>query len=134
MVNSKLKQILTALTVTAALAAVPVYASASGDISAEEMSKRVEEGKKVAYDRGKGNCLACHMMDDGVSPGTTGPALIAMKIRFQDKTDLYNRLWGPAKYGDKVKHDPYSMMPYFGQHGILTDEEISKVVDYLMTL
>lgn len=134
MVNSKLKQILTAITVTTAIAAVPMIASASGDISAEEMSKRIEEGKKIAFDRGKGNCLACHMADDGVSPGTMGPALIAMKIRFPEKADLYNRLWGPKKYSEKVKLNPYSTMPYFGQHGILTDDEISKVVDYLMTL
>jgi sulfur-oxidizing protein SoxX len=29
----------------------------------------VEKGKAVAVDRKKGNCLACHAMDDGTLPG-----------------------------------------------------------------
>jgi L-cysteine S-thiosulfotransferase len=31
-------------------------------------------GKAVAEDRGKGNCLACHMIVGAESPGAIGPA------------------------------------------------------------
>lgn len=129
MINSKLKQTLAALTVTAALALAPVYATASDKISEEAMQKRVEEGKKLAFGRADGNCLACHMIPSGTSPGNIGPALIAMKMRYPDRAKLFDKLWGK----DELKV-PYSMMPYFGQNGILTDEEINKVVDYLYTL
>lgn len=129
MLNSKIKQAIAALTVTAALA-VPFYVQAEeSKISEAEMAKRVEEGKKIAFGRSDGNCLACHMMPGGTSPGNIGPALIAMKMRFPDKQKLYDRVWGSEK-----PKDVYSMMPFFGQNGILTDEEISKVVDYLYTL
>ena len=48
----------------------------------------IAEGKKVAFDRKKGNCLACHMMSDGALPGNIGPPLIAMKARFPDRQAL----------------------------------------------
>ena len=35
-------------------------------------------GKQVAFDSGKGNCLACHMIPGGESPGNIGPPLLAM--------------------------------------------------------
>jgi sulfur-oxidizing protein SoxX len=129
MINSKLKQALAALTVTAALVAAPIYATASDKVSEEEMAKRIAEGKKLAFGRSEGNCLACHMMPEGTSPGNIGPALIAMKMRYPDRQKLFDKLWGK----DELKV-PYSMMPYFGQNGILTDEEINKIVDYLYTL
>jgi len=44
----------------------------------------VVQGKTLATERGKGNCLACHMFDDGELPGTLGPPLLAMKLRFPD--------------------------------------------------
>ena len=33
------------------------------------------EGQKIAFDRGKGNCLTCHDIKGGDLPGTIGPAL-----------------------------------------------------------
>ena len=53
----------------------------------------VAEGKKVAFDRKKGNCLACHMMSDGALPGNIGPPLIAIKARFPDKAALREQIW-----------------------------------------
>ena len=35
----------------------------------------IEQGKKVAFDRKKGNCLACHMIAGGELPGNIGPPL-----------------------------------------------------------
>ncbi len=88
----------------------------------------VEEGKKVAVDRKKGNCLACHVMGDGALPGNIGPPMVAMKARFPDKAKLREQIW------DATKKNPNSMMPPFGRHGVLTEEEIDLVVEYIYTL
>ena len=37
------------------------------------------EGQKLAFDRGKGNCLTCHLIKGGEYPGNIGPELIDMK-------------------------------------------------------
>ncbi len=88
----------------------------------------IKKGKEVAYDRKKGNCLACHMMDDGVSPGDIGPPLIAMKARFPDRAKLRAQLWDPQA------SNPGTRMPPFGKHHILSEAEIDAIVDYLYTL
>jgi sulfur-oxidizing protein SoxX len=85
-------------------------------------------GKELAFDRRLGNCLACHMMDDGESPGTIGPPLVAMKARFPERDDLRAQLWDPTV------RNPESIMPPFGKHGILTPEQIDQIVDYLYQL
>ncbi len=33
----------------------------------------IAEGKSLTFDRKKGNCLACHMIDDGELAGNNGP-------------------------------------------------------------
>ena len=41
---------------------------------------RVATGKSLAMERSKGNCLACHRIDDGKLPGTIGAPLVAMRL------------------------------------------------------
>ena len=91
-------------------------------------SSDIEEGKKLAFDRKKGNCLACHMMDDGELAGNNGPPLIAMKARFPNKQDLFDQIWDPTE------NDPNSFMPPFGKHGAISKTEINKIIEYLYTL
>lgn len=86
------------------------------------------EGKRYATDRKLGNCLACHMMGDGQSPGNIGPPLIAMQARFPDKAKLRQQVY------DATIANPDSQMPPFGRHGILTDAQIDAIVEYLYTL
>lgn len=88
----------------------------------------VRAGKKLAFDGRKGNCLACHMIGDGVSPGNLGPPLLAMKARFPSKAALWSQIWDPRL---KI---PESVMPPFGRHNILSDTEISNIVEYLWSL
>jgi sulfur-oxidizing protein SoxX len=125
MMNSKMKQLITALAISTAVVAAPVTSVQA----AEGAKSSVEEGKKLAYSRSKGNCLACHMAGDGAMPGNIGPALIAMKLRYPDKQKLFDKVWG--KEGTQANQ---SMMPAFGASGILSDDEISKIVDYIYTL
>ena len=89
---------------------------------------KVAEGKKLAFDRKLGNCLACHMMGDGVSPGDIGPPLIAMKARYPSKDKLH------AQISDATTANPNSRMPPFGRHQILTEEQIDLITEYVQTL
>ena len=88
----------------------------------------VGDGKKLTFDRKKGNCLACHIIDDGELAGNAGPPLLAMKIRFPEKKDLFDKIW------DSTKTNPDSFMPPFGKHGLLTKGEIDLIIEYLYTL
>lgn len=96
--------------------------------AAETQAEIVAEGKKIAFDRRKGNCLACHYMGDGEMPGTHGPPLILMNKRFPDKGKLRARIY------DATAADPNTMMPPYGRHGILSDDEIDKITEYVYTL
>jgi len=88
----------------------------------------IEQGKKIALDRKKGNCLACHVMGDGEQPGNIGPPLIVMKTRFPDKAVLR------AQINDPRTKNPNSSMPPFGAHGILSQDEVDKVTEYIHSL
>ena len=88
----------------------------------------IAEGKKIAFDRKKGNCLACHMVADGALPGNIGPPLIAMKARFPDREVLRAQIW------DATVKNPNTIMPPFGKHGVLTEDEVDKVTDFIHTL
>jgi sulfur-oxidizing protein SoxX len=81
----------------------------------------------LAVDRAKGNCLACHHIDGGEAPGTIGPPLIAMSVRYADKDKLRAQIW------DATVANPESAMPPFGSHQILSDEEIDQLVEFIWT-
>lgn len=57
----------------------------------------IEQGKQIALSRKKGNCLACHMIEDEALPGNIGPPLIAMKARYPDKAKLRARSGMPRQ-------------------------------------
>jgi sulfur-oxidizing protein SoxX len=84
-------------------------------------------GQALAFDRSKGNCLTCHDIKGGDSPGNLGPPLADMKTRFPDRKEL------AAIVFDETKRNPQSVMPPFGRNLILTDGEIEAIVDFLYT-
>jgi L-cysteine S-thiosulfotransferase len=86
------------------------------------------EGQKLAFDRGKGNCLTCHDIKGGDLPGTIGPQLKDIKSKYPDRNDLI------AIVTDETKRNPQTVMPPFGRNRILTEQEINAVVDFLQTL
>lgn len=92
------------------------------------MDEQIAMGKQVAYDRRKGNCLACHMAGEGESPGDLGPPLIAMKARFPDAAKLRAQIYDPATA------NPNTRMPPFGKHKIVSEKELDAIVAYLYTL
>ncbi len=97
-------------------------------VSAVDGSSSNKTGKEIAFDRKKGNCLGCHVIEDGELPGALGPALVSMQIRYPDKGKLRDQIW------DATKRNPATSMPPFGKHRMLTEEEIDKVVDYIYSL
>jgi sulfur-oxidizing protein SoxX len=88
---------------------------------------QVLPGQVLAFDRGKGNCLTCHDIKGGDSPGNLGPPLVDMKSRFPDRKELAGIVF------DETKRNPRSVMPPFGRNLILTDGEIEAIVDFLYT-
>jgi sulfur-oxidizing protein SoxX len=87
-----------------------------------------DEGEVIAFDKKKGNCLACHKIAGGKEPGNVGPALVNMKARFPDKKAMRDQIWDPTV------RNPNTMMPPFGKHKILNEKELDKVVDFIYTL
>jgi len=87
----------------------------------------IEEGRQLAFDRKKGNCLACHQIQGGSLAGNIGPPLVAMSSRLS-KEELRSQLV------DSTERDPNTMMPPFGKHNILSDEEIDKIVEFVYQL
>ncbi len=89
---------------------------------------RIEQGRVLAFDRRKGNCLACHMIEGGELAGNYGPPLMMMKARFPERENLRAQIW------DASVRMPSTRMPPFGRHRILTEDEIDLVVDYIRSL
>ena len=115
---SGLSIIASVLALVASLGVVPQVAATGA----------VEEGKAIAMDRKRGNCMSCHVMGDAKLPGNIGPPLVAMKARYPDKARLYAQIW------DSTERNPQSLMPPFGKHGVLSKGDIDKIVEYLLTL
>ena len=100
----------------------------SGGATEAVAASMIEEGRKIALDRRKGNCMACHVMAGATLPGNIGPPLVAMKARFPDKAKLRAQIW------DSSQINPRTLMPPFGRHEILTEDEIDKVVEFVHSL
>jgi len=100
-------------------------------LAAEDGAKKEVTGKDLAFERKKGNCLACHAMPtqpDAESAGLYGPPLIAMSARFPDKAKMRAQIW------DATVANPSSTMIPFGKHGVLTEKEIDKITDFVYGL
>lgn len=85
-------------------------------------------GQAIAFDRSKGNCLACHTMRGSDVPSNVGPELNDMKARFPDRADLV------AILENEEARNPQTIMPSFGRNLILDHHEIEQIVDFLYTL
>ena len=115
---------------TAAFAALvlAVGAFASVGPAQAQAQSAADEGRKLAFDRGKGNCLTCHVIRGGDLPGTIGPELVDIKSKYPNREDLV------AILHDETLRNPLTVMPPFGRNRLLTEKEISAVVDFLQTL
>ena len=119
-----LKTASSVLAVAGSMTLLPV----PGLVLAEDAGSVIEQGKAVAFDRKKGNCLACHQIAGGDLPGNIAPPLVAMKARYPDKSRLRAQIW------DATKINSNSIMPPFGRQQILSESEIDKLVEFIYTL
>ena len=114
--------------------AVPVMAGlltltpAPGAAQGAPAAKPPMPGQVLAFDRSKGNCLACHTMAGGDVPSNVGPELNNMRARFPDRAELV------AILTNEEARNPQTMMPPFGRNLILNKQEIEQIVDFLYTL
>lgn len=86
------------------------------------------DGRSLAFDNKKGNCLACHVIPGEPkveAAGNIGPPLVNIKQRFPDRAKLRAQIW------DATVANPDSVMPPFGRNKILTEQEIDRVADYI---
>jgi len=118
------KKILAAV-VSAAVCLLGALMLPAASSLAEEAQSAVEQGKEIAFDRKKGNCLACHMIATGDLPGNIGPPLVAMAQRYPDKAKLRAQIW------DATVANPHSSMPPFGRNRILSEKEIDLVTEFI---
>jgi L-cysteine S-thiosulfotransferase len=100
---------------------------AGAAMAAPARAQSAAEGQKLAFDRGKGNCLTCHVIKGGDLPGTIGPELTGLKAKYS-RDELI------AIVTDETRRNPLTVMPPFGRNRILSQQEISAVVDFLQTL
>ena len=116
--------------VSAAISALALIGAIgfSATVSAEDKKDPMAEGKQLAFNKKKGNCLACHLISGGDQPGNIAPPLIGMKARFPDKAKLR------AQVAEPRTANPNSMMPPFSAHGVLSEKEIDLVVNYIYSL
>lgn len=118
------------------LALSPQAVFAGGEMPSKDACKaakdRITQGGCIATDRKKGNCMACHtfkgLEKTRLQAGNIAPPLVAMKARFPKRDKLRKQVW------DATAANKDTVMPPFGRHKILSDEEIDKVVDWLLTL
>jgi L-cysteine S-thiosulfotransferase len=108
----------------AALAAVA--ASAAGHAASPD---DIASGKKIAFSRSEGNCIACHSLPGAAMAGNIGPRLGPwIKTVFPTKAALVSYLYDPQA---KI---PHVVMPEFGKNGVLTEKQLQAVADYLWSL
>jgi sulfur-oxidizing protein SoxX len=100
---------------------------ASGPAHAQSAAAAAE-GQRLAFDRGKGNCLTCHQIKGGELAGSIGPELKDIKGKYPERKDLI------AILTDETLRNPLTVMPPFGRNRILSEQEINAIVDFLQTL
>ncbi len=110
------------IALSASAAILSATAGTPSDISA---------GRALFVDARKGNCASCHRVpgDTAVkSVASVGPAIENIKARFPDRQVLLRLVW------DASQMFPNTVMPPYGRHRILTDQEIDAIVAYMETL
>ncbi len=111
-------------------------------VGKQPLIKAEIEGWCLIITRSKGNCLACHGIDvkplpEGLATaGNIAPMLVNTWARtwvnktnrLEHKITLKNIIYNAAS------KNPHTVMPLFGKHEILTETEIDRIIDFLMTL
>lgn len=102
----------------------------------------VENGRKVAIDRKKGNCLACHEMPIPEQPfhGKIAPTLVGVADRY-DAGEIRLRVVNPKIVNEDTimpafyKNDGFHrVLKKFEGKTVISAQEVEDIIAYLMTL
>jgi len=116
------------ITTTASIVALIGCLGIIPGVASADEGADIAKGKELAFNRKKGNCLACHQIEGGSLAGNIGPPLVAMKARFPD----YDKL--RAQIYDARTNNPNTIMIPFGPHAVLSGKEIDLVSKFIYTL
>jgi len=116
------------ITTTASIVALIGCLGFMPGVASADEGADIAKGKELAFNRKKGNCLACHQIEGGSLAGNIGPPLVAMKARFPD----YDKL--RAQIYDARKNNPNTIMIPFGPHAVLSGKEIDLITKFVYTL
>lgn len=116
------------ITTTTSIVALLGCLGFAPSIASADAAADLAKGKEIAFDRKKGNCLACHQIEGGSLAGNIGPPLVAMKARFPD----YDKL--RAQIYDARDNNPNTIMIPFGPHEVMSAKEIDLVTAFIHTL
>ncbi len=95
---------------------------------AADLGSDIAAGRDIALDPNRGNCAACHPFSGASRPGNIAPPLIAMRLRFPSKRLLRQQIWDPTVRNSNT------VMPPYGIHQILSEDEIDKVTAFVYNL
>lgn len=85
----------------------------------------IAAGRKIAFTKTLGNCIACHVIPGGTQPGNIGPNLTHIRALLPHRKDAYAIIFNePAR-------KPQTPMPPFGRNHILTPAQIRQVIAFL---
>ncbi len=87
-----------------------------------------DKGQELALDENKGNCHACHNLPGAEKSGNIGPTLQGMALKYPKVEDLQAYLYDPA-----VKN-AHTIMPPYGRHRILSEDELEEISKFLHKL
>ena len=102
----------------------------------------ISEGKKLTFDRKKGNCLACHAMPipEQQFHGETGPTLYGVGNRLSEGELRLQLVNSKVTNEDTLMPSFYRTFGFnrplkkFAGKSILTAQEVEDIVAYLKTL
>ncbi len=88
----------------------------------------ITRGREIATASARGNCVTCHQLPGDDWPGTVGNSLLQYKKYEYTADRIYQQIY------DARIFNPTSVMPPFGSHNLLSDQEIRDLVAYLQSI
>lgn len=104
---------------TAKVQVVQMQGAANGDAA---------RGKAIAMNTQAGNCWACHVLPGDPQGGTVGPPLLDIGRRGYTDAYMYQQIW------DRRATNPETVMPPYGTHGVLNDQQVRDLVAFLQSI
>jgi sulfur-oxidizing protein SoxX len=105
-----------------------ITSAANIALAAEVSPEAIEAGRAIAADRKLGNCYTCHQVEGADLAGNVAPPLVFMTMRYPDREALR------AQIADPRIRNPNTIMPPYGAYGILTEQELDQLTDYVFSL